>query len=136
MTAWRLSIWLFVVFNFCLVLISSFYAYQYFTLRNITAIKKRRVKLMAFLNCMNILFIIRSGVCYLLFYEYFYSNQHLDIFLNAWYILNVEICIWFTCLKFWMAFFDIQWTKSCERDQWKVCFIIHKTFLSKKTRVY
>lgn len=116
----RLFVWPIVSTNIILVVILLFYTYQYYRLRDIIAIKKRRVKFIIISNFIFILLILRQSLVGILFDVQFNFTGILWEILTIWYVLNIEMCIWCTFLKYWMAYFDIQWTRACQRDQWKV----------------
>lgn len=138
MALWEFIVWPFVAANCVLLLILFYYIYQYYRLRNIAAIKKRRVKFMLFFNCVFVLLFIRFAIFELLFDLYFYTNGQLQEILSLWTIINIQVCSWFTFLKFWLAYFDIKWMKSCERNKWKVnkkysifsSFYLHWNYIS------
>lgn len=121
-------VWPFIVYscvavNAFLILTVSFYVHMYYGLRDIVAIKKRRIKLVMFMNCTYVLIMILAGICIPLLILHFYPLQLPWNIEHIAFITVMQACNCSSFLKFWLVFYDIRLAEACLNNQWKVIYI-------------
>lgn len=110
----------FLVLSLPLTIIAMFYTNEYYRLRNILAIRKRRPKLMLLLNCSTILYMLHSSIIYPIGFVFLPNNKLYNlIMVDGLHTLITHVFVWGNMFRFWFVFFDIRWSKTCEID-WKV----------------
>lgn len=117
----KITLLSFLIFYIALIAIAIFYTVEYYQLRHIMAIKKRRPKLMLFLNCSTILYMIHSAFIYQIGFIFLPHNEwyHFTM-VDGCQTLIAHIFVWGNALRFWLVFYDIRWSKACEMNEWKV----------------